>query len=44
MYSSYVTDDDQNFILQIYYDNPELFAIYYHPHWCKLYKIIEIII
>ena len=35
-----ITDDDQSFILQIYYDHPELFCVYYHPEWCKLYCLI----
>ena len=35
---NYITDDDQNIILQIYYDNPDLFHLISNPKWCVLYN------
>jgi hypothetical protein len=40
MHSKGVTDDDQSFVLQLYYDRPEIFCVYYHPEWCKLYGLL----
>lgn len=37
-YSNKITDDDQNVILQIYFDNPELFDIKYTTKWCSLFR------
>lgn len=33
-----ITDDDQNLVLQIYFDSPDLFDIKYSNHWFSLYK------
>jgi len=33
-----ITDDDQNVVLQIYFDNPTLFNKVYTNHWYTLYK------
>ena len=33
-----ITDDDQNLILQIYFDNPDLFDLKYSNKWFTLYK------
>ena len=37
---NYITDDDQNLILQIYYDNPQLFHLIQNNKWFSLYNII----
>lgn len=34
----YITDDDQNLVLQIYFEHPSLFNIVYNKEWFKLYK------
>ncbi len=39
--SKYVTDDDQNLVLQLYYDNPELFCIIYNNAWFSLFNIVS---
>jgi hypothetical protein len=36
-----VTDDDQNLVLQIFFDNPELFNIIHNKEWFKLYKSLQ---
>lgn len=36
-HNMYVSDDDQAIILQIYYDNPELFHLVITNKWCSLY-------
>ena len=36
-----ITDDDQNLVLQIYFDNPELFNTIYTKEWFKLYKYLQ---
>ena len=33
-----ITDDDQNLVLQIYFDRPDLFDIKYSNDWFGLYK------
>ena len=33
-----ITDDDQNIILQIYFDRPDLFDIKYSNDWFSLYR------
>lgn len=33
-----ITDDDQNLILQIYFDRPDLFDIKYSKNWFHLYR------
>ena len=35
-----ITDDDQSLILQIYYDNPELFNLIQNNSWFSLFNII----
>lgn len=34
----YITDDDQNLVLQIYFDNPELFNQLKHDKWYGMYS------
>ena len=36
-----ITDDDQNLVLQLYYDNPELFQIINHPKWFGMYLALQ---
>lgn len=36
-----ITDDDQNLVLQLYFDNPEIFNIIYNKEWFKLYKHLQ---
>ena len=36
-----ITDDDQNLVLQIYYDSPELFQIVKHPEWFKMFLVLQ---
>ena len=33
-----ITDDDQNILLQIYFDNPKLFDILYSNNWSSLFR------
>jgi hypothetical protein len=33
-----ITDDDQNLVLQIYYDNPKLFCLKYSKKWFSLFR------
>ena len=33
----YISDDDQNLVLQLYYDNSELFHIIYNNKWFSLF-------
>ena len=33
-----IVDDDQNLILQIYYDNPELFNLIFEKEWFSLFR------
>jgi hypothetical protein len=37
----YICDDDQNLVLQLYYDNPELFYIIHNNQWFSLFYILE---
>ena len=37
---NYITDDDQHLILQIYYDNPDLFVLKESPTWFNLFNIL----
>ncbi len=39
-YEKNITDDDQNIILQIYYENPEMFNLLHNPEWFALYNMI----
>ena len=39
--NNYITDDDQNLILQIYFDSPYLFHLIQDNNWCSLYNILE---
>jgi hypothetical protein len=38
--SKYITDDDQNLVLQLYYDNPDLFYLIQNYKWFSLYNIL----
>lgn len=38
--NNYICDDDQNLVLQLYYDNPELFHIIYNNKWFSLFYIL----
>jgi len=38
---NYIADDDQNLILQIYFDNPELFHLIQYEEWFSLYRLIK---
>jgi hypothetical protein len=35
-----VTDDDQSLILQLYYDNPEIFELKLNNKWFSLYNLL----
>jgi hypothetical protein len=35
----WVCDDDQNLILQIYFDHPELFQLYHRNEWLSLFRV-----
>lgn len=37
-----IVDDDQALILQIYYDNPELFTIFQSKNWFSFYRHLQI--
>ena len=37
---NYISDDDQNLVLQLYYDRHELFHIIYHHEWFSLFYIL----
>lgn len=37
-YNKNITDDDQNIVLQIYFDRPDLFDTKYSKNWYSLYK------
>ena len=37
----YISDDDQNLVLQIYFDHPELFNNIYSHEFYKLYKSLQ---
>ena len=39
--SKYITDDDQSLILQLYYDNPDLFKIIQNDKWFSLFYILH---
>ena len=36
-----VTDDDQNLVLQLYYDNPEIFELKLNNKWFSLYNLFN---
>ena len=36
----YITDDDQNLVLQLYFDNPELFNKIKHDKWYNMYSTL----
>lgn len=38
----YITDDDQNLMLQLYYDNPNMFYLIQSDEWFSLYNILPI--
>jgi hypothetical protein len=38
---NYIADDDQNLVLQIYFDNPELFHLIQFEEWFSLYRLIK---
>jgi hypothetical protein len=40
-YDNMVTDDDQSLVLQLYYDNPELFQLKQSDDWFALYRILR---
>ena len=40
LYEQYISDDDQNVVVQIYYNNPELFHLLKTTKWFDLYHII----
>lgn len=42
--SKNLTDDDQNLVLQLYYDNPELFCIIHNNAWFSLFNILQNIV
>ena len=35
-----ITDDDQSLILQLYYDNPEIFEFKLNNKWFSLYNLL----
>ncbi len=35
----WVCDDDQNLILQLYFDRPELFQLYHRNEWLSLFRV-----
>jgi hypothetical protein len=35
---NYISDDDQSLVLQIYYENKDLFKLFYNNDWFQLYK------
>lgn len=37
-HSNYICDDDQSLVLQLYYENKNLFNIVFDPNWFSLYK------
>lgn len=39
-HNDYICDDDQNLVLQLYYDKPELFHIIYNEKWFSLFCIL----
>ena len=36
--NKYITDDDQNLVLQLYFDNPELFSKIKNEKWYNMYS------
>jgi len=38
---NYIADDDQNLVLQLYFDNPELFHLIQFEEWFSLYRLIK---
>ena len=38
LHNKNITDDDQNILLQIYFDNPKLFDIKYSNNWFSLFR------
>jgi len=38
---NYIADDDQNLVLQLYFDNPELFHLIKFEEWFSLYRLIK---
>jgi hypothetical protein len=36
-----ISDDDQNLLLQLYYDNKSLFQLIYHPKWFGFYLALK---
>ena len=40
-YNNYITDDDQNLILQLYFQNSELFYLKQNNKWFSLYNILD---
>jgi hypothetical protein len=38
---NYITDDDQNLVLQLYLDDPSLFHLVYHKNWRMLYSMLQ---
>ena len=41
-YSEYITHNDQTLILQLYYDNPDLFFILQNDNWFTLYNMLSL--
>ena len=37
-HQQYITDDDQNLVLQLYYEKPHLFHLIHNYTWFSLYK------
>jgi len=40
--SCYITDDDQNLMLQLYYDNPHIFHLIQSNEWFSMYDILPL--
>jgi hypothetical protein len=38
--ANYISDDDQSLVLQVYYDNPNLFFLTHSGRWFSLYDSI----
>jgi hypothetical protein len=39
---NYISDDDQNLVLQIFYENKDLFTFVVNSNWHTLYDMIMI--
>jgi len=37
---NYIADDDQNLVLQIYFDNPDLFHLIHFEEYLSLYRFL----